>query len=132
MTDDYSDIIDHPHHRSVTRPHMPMITRAAQFSPFAALTGYDESVRETGRLTDEKAHLDESQIEEINRRLSELAGTDRTAAITYFVPDLIKEGGSYTVSTGRIKKTDEIGRRIIMSDDVMIAVDDIFDITFIE
>ena len=126
---DYSDIIDHPHYRSTTRPHMSMIARAAQFSPYAALVGYGEAVEETGRLTDEKAVLDEDTLMRINRTVSMIEPGRSVVTITHFIPDMFKEGGSYTIASGTVKKIDATQRRLVMTDGTVIAVDDIFDIT---
>ncbi len=129
---DYSDIMDHSHHQSKTRPHLPISSRAAQFSPFAALTGYDEAVRETDRLTVEKMILDDDAIEEINRKLNEATLEARTAAITYFVPDLLKEGGEYIIASGRISKVDVMQGKVTVSDGTVIPMDDIIDVSFID
>ena len=126
---DYSDIIDHPHYRSTTRPHMSMIARAAQFSPYAALVGYGEAVEETGRLTDEKAVLDEDTLMRIDRTVSMIEPGRSVVTITHFIPDMFKEGGSYTIASGTVKKIDATQRRLVMTDGTVIAVDDIFDIT---
>ena len=132
----YDDIIEHPHYRSKKRPHMSMINRAAQFSPFAALVGYDEAVAETGRLTDERINLDESVIEEINRRLAEierrLPADPPYVTITYFAEDAFKEGGSYLQMTGKVKKMDLFGRTLTMDDGQSLRDDDIFDIEFMD
>ena len=127
---DYSDIIDHPHHQSLTRPHMSMTARAAQFSPFAALVGYDESVQEAGRLTEEKAVLDESAIELIDRALAQIRAGKKDVNITYFIPDLFKEGGSYTIISGRVLRIDDTEGKIIMEDGTGITIGDIFEIGF--
>lgn len=126
---DYSDLIDHPHHQSSKRPHMSMIARAAQFSPYAALVGYGEAVEETGRLTEERAVLDEDTLEKIDRTVSMIEPGISVATITHFIPDMFKEGGSYTITSGTVKKIDETERKIIMSDKTVISVDDIFDIS---
>ncbi len=81
-----------------------MIRRAAQFAPFAALTGYEDAVRETARLTDSKMELSDTQKEDLNRRLTEAVTEDREVTVTYFVPDARKNGGSYIETTGRIIK----------------------------
>ncbi|MCR5688468.1 MAG: YolD-like family protein [Lachnospiraceae bacterium] len=128
----YDDIISHPHHRSDKHPHMPMSSRAAQFSPFAALTGYDEMVDETQRLTYEKITLDTDAAEELDRRIQMIGQGKRAAAITYFLPDPFKGGGSYTIASGNIKKIDAAEEKIVMEDGTAIAVDDIFDISFLE
>jgi len=125
----YDDIIDLPHHVSAERPHMPMIERAAQFSPFAALTGYGAAVEETARLTDEKPELDEEQKQRIGRRLSELQSRLReepAAAVTYFVPDTRKSGGKTVSLTGTVKKVDELGRTLLMADGTVIPFDDLY------
>ena len=136
MRGKYDDIIEHPHYRSKKRPHMSMINRAAQFSPFAALVGYDEAVAETGRLTDERINLDESVIEEINRRLAEierrLPADPPFVTITYFAEDAFKEGGSYLQMTGKVKKMDLFGRTLTMDDGQILRACDIFDIEFMD
>ncbi len=118
----YEDIIGLPHHRSADRKHMSMIERAAQFSPFAALTGYDEVIAETGRLTDDKAELPEYAAEELDRcymRLTDMLaqGLHPTVALTYFVPDKTKSGGSYQRFSGRLKSIDSTFRRMIFFDE---------------
>ena len=128
---DYSNIINHPHHRSKTHPHMSMTARAAQFSPFAALTGYDDAVDETARLTSEKAILDADALAELDRRLKMIETDKRPVAITYFTPDRFKEGGAYTIISGEVKKIDVIENRVVMTDETIIPIDDIFDIGFI-
>ena len=102
----YDDIIDLPHHVSERHPQMPMIDRAAQFSPFAALTGYDAAIVETARLTDEKRELSEEQKQEINRQLNALQArikTDPTVTVVYFEADSRKAGGAYRAVTGSAK-----------------------------
>ena len=128
---DYSSIMDHPHHRSKTRPHMSMVARAAQFSPFAALVGYDESVAEVQRMTDERITLDPDAIAEINRTLSKISPGETTVAITCFIPDPVNEGGTYTLITGEVKKTDTLEEKVIMTDGTVIPTEDIFDIDII-
>lgn len=91
----YGDIIDLPHHESRTRPHQPMALRAAQFAPFAALTGYGDAIRETARRTEKRPELEEDRKEELDRKLAALlASESRTVLLTVFVPDGKKEGGS--------------------------------------
>ncbi len=107
---------------------MSMIARAAQFSPFAALVGYDESVRETGRLTEEKVVLDDTAIEKIDAKLRAVDGTNECVTITYFLPDALKEGGAYTIVTGEVKKIDVIEGKVFMKDGTAIPIEDIFDI----
>ena len=100
----YGDIIDLPHHQSPTRPHMSLHDRAAQFAPFAALTGYGDAVAETARFTDNMVTLDESAIDELEWKLREAVMMDKDITITYFVPDEKKDGGSYVSVSGRIHK----------------------------
>ena len=119
-TDRYDDIIHLPHHVSETRPHMPLLDRAAQFSPFAAVVGHDAAIAETARLTDERIILDENRIAVLNDRLQQISDTLATsgsccASITYFVPDERKAGGSYRNYTGGIKSVDPIQRVVRFS-----------------
>ena len=125
----YKDIINLPHHISKRHPRLSMEQRAAQFSPFAALTGYEEATDETSRLTDEKIELSESDIEELNRKLQNLKGE---AVITYFVKDERKFGGSYVTIKGEVRRIDDYEKAIVMRDGSRIFVDDILDIESIE
>ena len=103
----YADIIDLPHHVSKDRPHLSMHQRAAQFSPFAALVGYDEVIEETRRQTDLKRELDETEKAELDRKLSVIAAhlTEKPiVVIEYFVPDKTKAGGEYVFKTGAVEK----------------------------
>ena len=125
---DYDDIIDMPHHVSETHPQMPMADRAAQFSPFAALTGYDAAIVETARLTDRKRELTEGEKQEISRQLNALKArikTDPAVTVVYFEKDLRKEGGSYRTVTGAARKLDEYSSSLELSDGTHIAFDDI-------
>lgn len=131
MQNNYDDIIDLPHHVSATRPQMSMMDRAAQFSPFAALTGYDAAIKETARLTDQKIDLDDYEKEEINDKIqliTEHLGEDFEVVITYFQPDSRKAGGAYVDAVGIVKKIDEYDRVIILQDGKNIPIDDILDI----
>ena len=106
----YDEIINFPHHVSKTRPQMPMSDRAAQFSPFAALTGYDSAIRETGRLTDEKIDLDEESLNALNVRyqmLTDALEERPEVRITYFKPDERKAGGAYVTTAGAVRKIDD-------------------------
>ncbi len=126
--DSYSDIIDHPHYQSKTRPHMTMANRAAQFAPFAALSGFDDNVRETERVTDPRVELDESEISELNDKLQYLymRKTEHPrASFTYFVWDHFKEGGSYETVTGAVKNIDAVFAYVVMIDDTLIPIRDI-------
>jgi len=127
----YDDIIDLPHHQSSTRPHMSGIDRAAQFSPFAALTGYDSAVKETARLTGRRVELDEDAIEILDEKLCYLQEHIEEfpeAAITYFVPDSRKQGGAYTMVSGPVRKIDGFERLVVMMNGTVIAIDDIIEI----
>ena len=127
----YKDIINLPHHVSATRPQMSMADRAAQFSPFAALTGYDAAIDETGRLTDAKIEIGEETQGFLNRKfglLLEKLGEYPEVSILYFLPDSRKAGGAYICETGVIKKVDDYERLLIMQDGTKIPMDDILSI----
>lgn len=125
----YDDIINLPHHRSKTHPHMPLIDRAAQFAPFAALTGYGDAIDETARITDIRPDLDEQQLAELNERLLQImAEPNAVARITYFVPDEKKSGGRYEQAEGVIKKIDEIAKVIVMDGGEKIPLSDIIEL----
>ena len=114
----YEDIINLPHHISPTRQQMPMSDRAAQFSPFAALTGYDAAIKETGRLTDERIELDEEALTALDMKYQLLIDAFDDApevTITYFQPDERKAGGKYITATGAVKKVDDFERRITIN-----------------
>ena len=132
MSDDrYADIIDLPHHVSVTLRHMSIKDRAAQFSAFAALTGYSDEIKETARLTDDKREMDETELEELSLKLAMiLARADEKPyiTVTYFSSDQKKSGGVYKTVTGNLKKVDEIERTLTLTDGDIIRLDDIIDI----
>ncbi len=116
----YADIIDMPRHTSTKHAQMSLHDRAAQFSPFAALTGYGDMVDEEARLTQNLIDIDEQTRVTIDRKLAVLTdelskGTHPAVSITYFVPDNKKAGGSYVTSTEKIKKIDTIERKLILS-----------------
>jgi len=124
----YEDIINLPHHVSTKRPQMSMLDRAAQFSPFAALTGYDAAIKETGRLTDEKIEMDEESLNMLNMKfqlLVEALDDEHEVSFTYFKPDETKAGGAYVTATGIVKKIDYYGRFITMKDGTKIPMDDV-------
>jgi hypothetical protein len=131
MSGQYDDIIQLPHHVSLTRPQMSMQDRAAQFSPFAALTGYDAAVKETARLTEEKIELDDEELNILNikfQMLQEQINKDREVSITFFQPDERKSGGAYVTTAGLVKKMDAFERQIIMWNGAKIPMDDVLDI----
>ena len=126
----YDDIINLPHHQSATRPHMSNYDRAAQFSPFAALTGHEAAIKETARQTDEKLMLSDEAIAELNEKLNLIAeaiGTQQRVRITYFVPDN-KKAGAYITCSGCVKKFDEYEHTVIMEDKTVIPIEQISDI----
>ena len=133
MNNRYDEIINLPHHVSKTRPQMPMSDRAAQFAPFAALTGYDSAIKETGRLTDERIELDEEALTALDRKYQLLMDTLDDApevTIIYFQPDERKAGGQYVSATGTVKKIDTFGRRILLRDGTRIPLDSVYDLRF--
>ena len=128
---DYSDIINMPHHVSNNRPQMSMRDRAVQFAPFAALTGYDDAVRETARQTNQKIELLDEQVAILNEKilfLIEKIKDNLEITITYFLPDKKKEGGAYITVKGIVKKIDEYNKLIFLKDGKTIKMDDIFDL----
>ena len=133
MNNRYDEIMELPHHVSKTRPQMPMSDRAAQFAPFAALTGYGSAIKETGRLTDERIELDEEALTALDRKYQLLMDTLDDApevTIIYFQPDERKAGGQYVSATGTVKKVDTFGRRILLQDGTRIPLDSVYDLRF--
>jgi len=121
----YADIISLPHYQSQNRPHMSLYDRAAQFAPFASLTGFDDMVTEEARLTDKPIELSEVELEALNRKMDlvELLLQDAghpTLSFTYFEPDGYKEGGRYLTRIGTVKKIDTFAKKLILygSDDM--------------
>lgn len=127
----YDVIISLPHHESKRHPKMPALDRAAQFLPFSALNGHDAAVRETARLTENRAELDETRKEELDLRLQllrEQLVQKPQVSITYFVPDAGKAGGAYFTITGTLQKIDETRHQVIMENGTVIPVNDIYEI----
>ncbi len=127
----YEDIINLPHHVSPRRKRMAMIDRAAQFSPFAALTGHGAAISETARLTVDKAELDECEKSIVNEKLNMLLNLQELQpriSIFYFRPDNRKQGGAYLTAEGRIERIDAETGEIIMADGTAIPVNDVRDI----
>lgn len=127
----YEDMIHLPHHVSATHPPMDIIDRAAQFSPFAALTGYESAIRETARLTDARVELDESVMESLRERLQIIVDKMEERPrieVTYFQPDEKKGGGAYVTVTEIVKKIDLYNRNLIMMNGDRILIDDIVEI----
>ena len=118
----YDDIINLPHHVSDYHKPMPMRNRAAQFAPFAALSGHDEAIEETIRLTESFKELSEDEINNLSHKLKYAIENRSLIKITYFVPDERKEGGSYKVLTGTVRNRDEIDNILIMKDGEKVPV----------
>ena len=113
----YDDIINLPHHVSEPHPHMPVSARAAQFAPFAALTGYGDVIRETARLTEARPELSEDERAEMDQTLRAVLNTQGKNArieVTYFVPDARKSGGAYIKAAGKIRRVDEAEEVLIL------------------
>lgn len=130
----YDDIINLPHHQSTERAHMSLHDRAAQFAPFTALTGHEEAIEETARLTDAKIILDESAVEKINEKLYEISQhlTEKwNVSITYFRPDALKKGGAYLTDVGTVKKIDVIEKLVFMDGGMKIAMEQIVEIEIV-
>ena len=132
MSGTYDDIIALPHPEPRTHPRMSLHDRAAQFSPFAALTGHSAAIAETGRLTDSRITLDESEMTRVDaalQRLRELLPQAPVASITYFVPDERKAGGSYQTVTGTVRRIDTVNGVVLLTDQRAIPIPDIFSVT---
>ena len=131
----YDDIIDLPHHVSVVHPHMSINDRAAQFAPFAALTGFEGSITEAARETNTRIELDELRKEELNEALRMIADrlpTPTEIAVTYFQTDARKPGGTYLTTAGTVKRVDTYEHELVLDNGILIPIDDIFDIDFAE
>ena len=124
---EYADIIDREHHVSKKRQPMDRINRAAQFAPFAALTGYDDLIRESERETNEYIELGEDEKAELNEKLVWLFHQESPPEvdITYFIPDSQKSGGEYVTVTGRISRYDELSQSITLEGETVIFIEDI-------
>ena len=130
-SDKYKDIINLPHHQSKRRPRMSMIDRAAQFSPFAALTGHNDAIIETARLTDRKIELDEGTKSVLNEKIqmiSDYLSEMPTVTFTHFEPDIKKDGGAYLKTTGTVKKIDDFNKEIYLTDGTIILIEHIYEI----
>ncbi len=129
--DDYEDIINLPHHTSSKHPRMTIESRAAQFAPFSALTGYKEAVRETERLTEERIILDEDVKIILNNKLQLINDNLKDQLelkFTYFIKDKNKDGGKYIEKIGIVKTIDQINNLIILTDKTKINIKEIIDI----
>lgn len=131
-THKYDDIIELPHHTPTVRQPMSRISRAAQFAPFAALTGFEDCTDEAARLTSEKPELTEMMENELNEKLHII--TERIAerpevTVTFFIPDELKEGGAITLFSGSVRRIDEVERKMIFTDRTEIQLDNILNIS---
>ena len=131
---EYDDIINLQHHQSTKHKHMSNYQRAAQFAPFAALTGYDTAIDETARLTNEKLELSEEQQEYLNQQIQlliECILKKPQVEITYFVSDERKSGGEYITITGNVRRIDDHNREIVFTDGLTVKIDDVWNIKII-
>ena len=125
----YEDIVDLPHHVSRKHPQPTMADRAARFAPFAAITGYEEMVLEEARVTDDRIEMDESSKAALNEKLNmilEFIDEQPEVSITYFEPDKRKAGGAYVTITGTVKRIDEYERIVLMTEEKIIKIDEIY------
>lgn len=131
MTDNYDDIINLPHHVSTWHPQMSMMNRAAQFAPFAALTGHSAAIEETARLTDSQQELADEDSEILNQKMAYLRETINehpTISITYFEPDKKKAGGAYKSTEGQLQNIDDYNQTIVLKNGEAIPLNSILDI----
>ena len=128
MTDPYDDILHLPHPTSKRHPRMPIVDRAAQFSPFAALTGHRAAIEETARVTDRRIELDEDAKEQLDQMLQlllERIDEQPEITVTWFSPDKKKAGGQYHTATGKLKRIDTQESRLILTDGAQIPLEDL-------
>lgn len=129
----YEDIVNLPHHESLYRRRMPIGDRAAQFSPFAALTGHDDAIRETERRTEKRIDLDEDQKIRLDEKFCEIkARIDQRPCVTLtcFKEDALKEGGSYEDVTVIVRGIDFCSRALLTEEGFFVPIDDVYDIKF--
>ena len=132
MSDDYSDIINLPHHISRRRPRMSVYMRAAQFAPFAALTGHGEMIAETARLTDSFDELCEDSANMLSQKLmllTEKISDKPYITVLRFIPDKTKDGGEFSKISGNVRRIDEVNRILIFIDGTEISFDSIADMS---
>lgn len=128
----YNDIIDMTHHISKKHKPMPMEARAAQFAPFAALTGYSDKIRETARYTDERIEIDDELKMELSKKLKFIKDKilmKPEVTFMYFIPDMVKQGGTYVSITGKVEKIDQNKQIIILKDTTKIPISEIIEIS---
>lgn len=127
----YDNIINLPHHESKKHPRLSMEQRAAQFAPFAALTGYGDAISETSRLTEDRIELDNEEKRKIDIKLQELNNNiskKPKVTITFFIPDIKKSGGEYKTVNGNLKNIDEYNQVLILEDKTKIPIKEIIEI----
>lgn len=127
----YDDIINLPHHVSKKHPRLSMEQRAAQFAPFAALTGFGDAINETSRITENRIELDDEKklkIDNILQKLMDKISNKPKVTITYFIPDLRKTGGEYKTKIGNLKKIDEYKQLLVLEDKTEIPIKEIIEI----
>lgn len=125
----YEDIVNLPRHISKVHPQATMADRAARFSPFAAISGYEDMVKEAARVTEERIDITDATKELLNEKLNmiiEFLDEAPEVTITYFEPDKKKDGGAYISITGTVKRIDEYERIVLMSDDKKIRIEEIY------
>ena len=125
----YEDIVNLPRHISKVHPQATMADRAARFSPFAAISGYEDMVKEAARVTEERIDITDATKELLNEKLNmiiEFLDEEPEVTITYFEPDKKKDGGAYISITGTVKRIDEYERIVLMSDDKKIRIEEIY------
>jgi len=130
-TDTYSDMINLPHHVSGKHPQMSLEVRAAQFLPFAALTGYDDALEETARLTETKVDLDDNYKEQLNEKLlllQKCLPAQPAVRITFFKKDEKKDGGAYITAAGNLKKIDLYENRLVLTNGTGVGISDIVEL----
>lgn len=133
MTDNYDDIINLPHHVSTRHPQMSMMNRAAQFAPFAALTGHSAAIEETARLTESQQELADEDSEILNQKMAylrEAINEHPTISITYFEPDKRKSGGRYMSIEGQLQNIDDYNQTIVLKNGETIPLKSVLDIQF--
>lgn len=127
----YDDIINLPHHISIKHPQMSINSRAAQFAPFAALTGYEDAIKETERQTDKKIELTDETKNNLSNKLqiiNENKKSNSPITLTYFVKDNKKQGGKYITTSGILKKIDTIEQYLLLTNKTKIKISDIIEI----
>ena len=130
MKNKYEDMVYMPHHVSLRHPHMSRRNRAAQFAPFAAVTGHEQSINEVARFVEEKIELDDDQKELVDNKLRAILNSTepKKVAVIYFEKDKRKKGGRYIIVRTNIEKFDENRREIVVAEDRRIFLDDVYDI----